>query len=1044
MSAFGSYAGLVEVKFDKVNHGIFLITGDTGAGKTTIFDAITYALYDETSGGKRDGDMMRSEYAAEDTPTFVEFTFLYQDKEYTIKRNPNYARLSKRRNKDGDLTLTQESATVELIMPDGRPYYGKVKETNQKIVEIIGLDVNQFTQIAMIAQGEFMKLLHAPSKERKEIFSRIFNTKIYYKIQRELNDRAKDMYHKLDDNLRAIQFEIGKVMVSTDSSYQEEWKKCGNYKESEPEAVLNLLSSMIEELIVKEKKLGIDKQVKKEELEQLKEEITKGQELNQMFDALDQVMHRKEDLDKKKEEVLNLQLKCILGKKAAKVQGAELLYSSSKLRTETRKDSIKQLDLRQKKVEETLSLRKEQYESAKRHYEEQSPQLHTMITRLNEALPIYEKLSQIRVAINLESRQESSLILDIDKLGSTQLQLKQQLEDILLQQEQLKGSDTALITLTQELKELKLVLEDIKMIQEIITEVTELEIKENNAKEETTKALQLYQARSQVYERLNESFILEQVGIIASGLKTDMPCPVCGSTTHPNKAVLSEHAVTQQAVEAAKQERETADEAKRIQSESLQDISKQVALKKQMLSSLYERLFSEEMVDLTNGCSKINQKQQEARLDFSTKKAEYQKQEAQKQSFEQNQKKIVELTDSLETKQQNQGAKKEELTKLQVKIAAIQREEVLLKEGLPYEDIDTLQKNLAAYQTKLVTIQNEKSVSEDNYTKLQEQYQQIVGQLESEQKELLLLNDELGSLERQYVQAIKEQGFEDEVSYHVHKLDATIIEANEKKIKGYELETANVEANLTIYQAQTKAKQRVVLSELIAKKEESETQVKTLESIEKEYYSIHTNNQSIEENLKRHMKSRVQIKKEYERVNRLDRTANGKLAGMAGLDFQTYIQRRYFHHIIHEANRRLSIMTSNRFILQCREFKDLSKQGEVGLDLDVYSLVTDKSRDVKTLSGGESFMAALAMALGMADVMQHTAGKIHLDTMFIDEGFGSLDDESRAQAIRILNELAGDKRLVGIISHVTELKEQIDRKLVVKKDQTGSRVSWVY
>ena len=215
-----------------------------------------------------------------------------------------------------------------------------------------------------------------------------------------------------------------------------------------------------------------------------------------------------------------------------------------------------------------------------------------------------------------------------------------------------------------------------------------------------------------------------------------------------------------------------------------------------------------------------------------------------------------------------------------------------------------------------------------------------------------------------------------------------------------------------------------------------------LDKKNKEYYAIIQKNETSYRNMIEAMKKRKKLREEYECMSRLDKTANGNLSGMAKLDFQTYIQRRYFKNIIHEANKRLIVMSSNRFILQCRDFNDLEKRGEVGLDLDVYSMVNDKTRDVKTLSGGESFMAALSMALGMADVMQNTAGKIHLDTMFIDEGFGSLDEESRSQAISILNDLAGDRRLVGIISHVTELKEQIERKLIVKKSAKGSEISW--
>ena len=209
-----------------------------------------------------------------------------------------------------------------------------------------------------------------------------------------------------------------------------------------------------------------------------------------------------------------------------------------------------------------------------------------------------------------------------------------------------------------------------------------------------------------------------------------------------------------------------------------------------------------------------------------------------------------------------------------------------------------------------------------------------------------------------------------------------------------------------------------------------------LEEIRKEYMKLHNTNErnrEIRDNLKRNFEKNSGLQKQYEIVGNLSKTANGNLSGSAKLDFETYIQRQYFRQIIRAANKRLVRMTSGEFILQCRDVEKLGSQGQAGLDLDVYHMATDTVRDVKTLSGGESFMAALSMALGLSDIVQNTAGAIHLDTMFIDEGFGSLDDVSRDQAIRVLNDLADKDRLIGIISHVNELKEQIDHKLVVKK-----------
>jgi exonuclease SbcC len=984
--------------------------------------------------------MMRSDYAIEEAKTYVEFTFRYQDKEYTIKRNPNYARLSKRKNKDGEVTLTKENAAVELIMPDGRPFLGKLRETNQKIVEIIGLDVNQFTQIAMIAQGEFMKLLHAQSKDRKEIFARIFNTKIYYQIQKELSDRAKNLYRNLEDNLKAIQFELGKVSLCSDSNYLEEWNQKGGYQESAPEAILLLLATIRQEMLEKDTILSTKLTKERESLERVKEQITKGQELNQLFDALEETLQIHTALVEKKEDIHALQKQCFLARKAEQVITKELLYHNTQqrftekqLRLQTLKTTVQLMELELKQL---LEKRLE----AKQEFESKSPLLLTQITRLTDALPGFEKLTIIRNELTTTKQQEEILSSEVAQLFEFITKEKQQLNHLQQHQDDLKSSETALFTLTQQLKDLKVLLDDLNSLQEQVAQLRELETKEQAAKEATRKALMLYQSKSQTYEQLNEAFILEQVGIIASNLKEEEPCPVCGSTSHPKLAIPSKKAVTSQAVEVAKKEREEADEAKNQQSERLQELSNLVAAKKSSLQSLYERVFVEELTEaedisvnfqklihtsdlgstasqlaVCTGVSvKITQKQSESRKLFADKKEAYKEEEKRKLLYETNQQSIKELTLALENQELKLATSKEAIAKLQIKIATISREEALLLEGLPFDSIEVLQQKLTANRKEVVELEQTKKLAEDCYAKLLETYQQSVGNLESEQKEIVQLTNELSVLLSEYKKAIKEQGFAGEEDYLANKCEAILIEHREKEIKRYELELSKVEANLIIYQKQTLNQHRLVLSDLIDQRKVITESVLALETTEKEYYSIQVNNQSIEVKLKQLIDKRKQVKVEYECMNRLDRTANGKLSGVAGLDFQTYIQRRYFNHIIHEANRRLCVMTSNRFILQCRDFKDLGKQGEVGLDLDVYSLVTDKTRDVKTLSGGESFMAALAMALGMADVMQYTAGKIHLDTMFIDEGFGSLDDESRAQAIRILKELAGENRLVGI------------------------------
>ena len=246
MSAFGSYSGMETIDFTKIQGGLFLVTGDTGAGKTTIFDAVTYALYDRTSGGRRDGNMMRSQYADDEAETFVEYTFAYRDGQYTIRRNPEYMRAGKRKNADGKIRLVKETSKVSLIMPDGKEFQGKKREVDQKIEQIIGLDAGQFTQIAMIAQGDFLRLLHAESKERKKIFSKIFQTQIYRDVQEQLKEQGKALYIQLKENEADIRREMERVDADG-SKVQKVWEDLISQEMPSAEAVTETLGRILKE-----------------------------------------------------------------------------------------------------------------------------------------------------------------------------------------------------------------------------------------------------------------------------------------------------------------------------------------------------------------------------------------------------------------------------------------------------------------------------------------------------------------------------------------------------------------------------------------------------------------------------------------------------------------------------------------------------------------------------------------------------------------------------------------------------------------------------
>ena len=906
MSAFGSYAGEVVIDFSNISHGIFLITGDTGSGKTTIFDAICYALYDRTSGGAREASDMRSQYAGADTPTFVEYTFTYGEEIYVIKRNPKYSRLSKRKDKDGNYKETVEQPGVELTMPDGKVFAGKLKETNEKIMEIIGLDADQFTQIAMIAQGEFMKLLQASSNKRKEIFAKIFDTKIYWQLQEELRRRTKSIFGELEDNRKFCEQELGSIRVFPLMQEQEE-EPDFSFLEHDMDGILRKLCELLE--VGRKRELEQKDRLEKwqKQIDEKSSRLVEAKQINELFDHLEEAQEEKQRLEALREEMAAKETSLEQAKKAAVVKMEEDKYQAGII---LRQECQKRLASYRNTMEALIRDIQELEESKNLVQQlrlEKEPEYQQQIHRIKDSLPLYEQAQEL--------------------------------------EKELKAIE----------KQLRIFEKDAALKQELLSQAQAELIQKHEKAVETMH----------FYQQANDSFIAEQAGIMAAALQENMPCPVCGSTSHPHKAELSESAVTQQQVNETKKIWQKAEEE--------------------------ERLCSDQITQLREEVQAARMAHQEKAAGLENTKKQY----------------------------------------------------AQLRQQLVFASKQEAQRELNAIEASLQEIINAVDMAEVKWQKATQEKATFSGKIDAEEEQEKRLIQEEAELLKSFEKELVQQGFSSREAFQAAICEDAQIKALEQQKSSYHDRCVRNEEAVLQLEKQTAKKERMdtkTLSEEIFRLQQERKQYETEN---KELYGINQRNEEAYVKLKKAFNKREELKQQYQLYSSLDKTANGNLSGTAKLDFQTFIQRRFFEMIIKEANKRLIHMTSNQFILQCRSIDKLSSQGAVGLDLDVYSLVNDRTRDVKTLSGGESFMAALAMALGMSDVIQNTAGRVKLDTMFVDEGFGSLDDEARGEAIRILQELAGNRRLVGIISHVTELKEQIDCKLMVTKDELGSKVEWV-
>lgn len=921
MSAFGSYAGKNVIDFTGQQQGIFLITGDTGAGKTTIFDAITYALYNQTSGGERNGNMMRSQYARPETETYVELEFLYRGQTYRVRRNPDY-KITKTL-KNGKIREQKVPHSVELTLPDGTVFPEKKNATDAKIIEILGLTADQFSQIVMIAQGDFLKLLYTKSDERKMIFSKLFRTDIYWKIQENLRRKSMEMDERIQENDRAFEQEKSRIIPL-------------------PESEELPLDELVERLRERLKDALKEQNLRRANVEELNKKITKYEEINKLFRSLEKIRQTGKELEARQAESKERRQQIENARKADKVLVAEQQNLRQQQEVEQSAQAIA-------KMTETLANDQEMFESLKTQLQEseakqkrEAADIQKKMLGLEQSFPSYEALQNARS----EEQQAKKVWEDLGKTS----------------EESFHKKEAGIAALKEQQKQQEQVVEQTKKNWE----QTSLGASES----------------AKHYEHMYEAFLKEQAGILAENLSAGCPCPVCGSTVHPDPAKLSDHAVTELEVEQAKKTRAAAEE------------------KRDLAYAAFEAEKTEKQ--------KLAQAVEKEEADFV-------------------------LAQTI-AKQQRKEAEQN--------YVSLQKIAEQIREKLVYPSFAEAKKQYAAMQKALAAAEQEIERKRQKVSELAEAMNTLKGQKLAEEENQKTAKKLAAKTEKEYAKLLEKSGFVSEETYHLAILPERSRSKLEREEKEYESQCLRQQSEQKLLEKQVSGKTYTDTTEL---NEQLKAEKQALKEAEKTYMELHTayeNDRSVLQNCAVYLEKGKKLESEDQVIKSLSKTANGRLSGSAKIDFETYIQRQYFKQIIHEANKRLLTMSNHQFILKLKEEANTGRKTNEGLDLSVYSLVTDSERDVKTLSGGESFLAALAMALGLSDIVERSAGAIHPDMMFIDEGFGSLDAQSRQQAIEVLAELAGDSRMVGIISHVTELKEQIDRKLVVSRTDKGSRAVW--
>ncbi|WP_432650742.1 AAA family ATPase [Huintestinicola sp.] len=909
MTAFGPYVGsrekAVVIDFDKLGReGLYLITGDTGAGKTTIFDAITFALYGEASGDNREPKMLRSKYAAGDIPTVVELTFEYRDKVYVIRRNPDYERPKSR----GE-GVTVEKASACLTYPDGRVLDGKISDVNKAVRDIIGIDRDQFMQIAMISQGDFLKLLLAGTADRQEIFRKIFKTEKYKQIQDILKNRCSELKKEYDALKSGTARFIGAVAADEKSTY---FPKLEMAKRGEIpfEDAAEVIEKVIAEDKEAEKKYSQMLADIEKELGGVLENIGKVKKIKEAEDSLSDIKKRLEELM----PVLETSEKEFNAKKEALSAGDELTAKAEKLKNELEKYT--------------------QLENAS-----------------SEAAALEKRISDNSLLISKNS--------ELLKKGEDRLlTLKKELSELENAGENAANLNNALEKLSSERDEML-------RLKRAADEFDRIRAGLEKERKNYLAASREYDRAQAHYLRLNKAFHDEQAGILAEELADGMPCPVCGSLHHPSPAVKSQSAPTKEQVEAAA---ETAQQKNTLMNQASSRCGEIRGRFENGRKWIGER--TEGKCDENSIHSYIDGELMRISNETSEKSGLLQLENERSQR----KKAVTEVVPAVEKKI---GEIKDNISQLKSLVSSDEAVLAQKRETVKKLSADVGFESKAAAQAEISKILSEKDRLKREYETAEDKYKKNSALAESL------------------------KGQKEQLESQLQNTEGADLEALEAKRRGF---TEKKEA--------ASAENMVICGRL-------RSNITALEQIKTQSAEM------------------AQTEKKYAVAMALSDTANGRLAGKAKISFETYVQMYFLDRILERANHRLLIMSDNQYELKRREQDKAEGSGQRGLELDVLDHYNGTVRDVRSLSGGESFKASLALALGLSDEVQSSAPAIKLDCMFVDEGFGSLDEESLRQAIKALSEIGGGNRLVGIISHVSELKERIEKQIVVTKDISG-------
>lgn len=1058
MQAFGSYGEKTEIDFQK-GGDFFLISGDTGSGKSTIFDAMMFALYGKvsTNGSGKENELLSQFVDVRNDKPIVSLVFTAhqhgQEETYKITRTPRHTRPAKRQGAKPQ----EEGETAELLMPDGSQYPGKLSDTNRKIEELVGLTADQFRKVVMIAQGEFMDFLRAGSKEKTELLRDLLKTDYYYQLSERLKTLAKDKNTAAKTQRANMSFFAGRAVteglpeedaLALDKAKGTVIKAAEKLQPEQVDMLAEVLSGVCARLQLQQGELAQQQTAAQKDRDDCMKRIEAAQPLMKRFEELEsaektlqECAAQADEIEKKRGLIGKIRDAWAIEPKYQRMKDARAALTNAQTELAAKQQELPQL----KQTAADAAALHQQMEKTK---DAATTQCAEVETKVEKALKTFDALDEAEKALRQAEEADTKAKTNAESAKKALDNFKKKEDAWRKQEAELQGVEAAYEVCKQQNQQYRDLKKSLEELQSSRKDVQEKRRQAEAAAETYVGATQKYQREQKAYDDYRLVFLNAQAGLLARELAPGKPCPVCGALEHPAPCQLTQEN-QQLNREQLERRRKAADDAAKAQEEKAKESeSAQVKLtERQKAVEEAEKKLVENAKNIRENVPMATAADVEAMLQAWLPELQSASKSVQTK---------VKALDDVRKNLDGAKAKREKLEEAAsaaqetAKSTAVKKAEAEKTWNLHQEELSSnayrTREDAVAQRTQAQEAKQKAEAAASQAAEKERQAQKAktecrarIQQLDAEMPKK---QADVEEFNQQYQQTMAEKSL-DEAQWQAMtaNYDAEEPDRLQKEVSDFDQRKSKAEGQCATAQNAIAGREKPDMAKLEAASKAAESALKEVSDALEAAKHLHSDNAKVLKDLRNGREPLAEACKAANTAQHLSDVMAGTESGNR-MNLETFVQRSYMEKILCDANRRFRDMSNGQFELKLINVEDAGEGKNKGLDLEVYSIVTGKTRSVNTLSGGESFMAALSLALGMADQIQAATAAIHLDVMFIDEGFGSLSDNARNEAVNILKEMAGKQRQIGIISHVSELKDEIENQLIVKKDDRGSHISW--